>query len=131
MNQEEEAKTRALAALANSYPPADRGLARLVLREYRAIETARHRGWRWVEIAAQLQVQPTALAKAYSRTRRRVLAGDLDPPPTTAGKRPTASGKSPARPTAGAAGETIDPDSGFRTPATPQKEEADDDHKWM
>lgn len=128
MNQEEEAKTRALAALANSYPPADRGLARLVLREYRAIETARHRGWRWGEIATQLQVQPAALAKAYSRTRRRVLAGDLDPPPTTTGKRP-ASGKSPARP-AGAAGD-VDPDSGFRTPSPPKKEEDGDDHKWM
>lgn len=106
-----------------------KNLAGRVLADFKVIQTLRSQKCPWHRIAASMGVNHDSLRKLFLWTEKRVAAGTLEPPdptPASATKRSGSSGKSPARP-AGATGE-IDPDSGFRTPATPQKEEADDDH---
>ena len=132
---EQKPETPDIATLARTYPDPSRGIGLLVLREFRNIQRARARGWRWPEVAASLGYpgQGRSIATAFSRVKKRVEAKTLEPPdpaPKTAGKRPGSSGKSQARP-AGAARE-IDPDSGFRTPAPSTVDDTNDnDPKWM
>jgi hypothetical protein len=122
-------QTPDIATLARTYPDPTRGIGLLVLREFRHIQRARARGWKWPEVAASLGYpgHGRSVAQAFARVKKRVDAQTLEAPdPAVVGaekRQGSGSGKSTARP-------AVDPESGFRTPATPQKE-ADDDHKWM
>ncbi len=136
MDEQKPPETPDIQTLARTYPDPSRGIGLLVLREFRHIQRARARGWKWPEVAASLGLPGLgrSVATAFGRVKRRVEAKTLEPPdptPASATKRPGSSGKSPARPSGAAAGE-IDPDSGFRTPATPTGDDTNDnDPKWM
>lgn len=107
----------------------EKNLAGRVLADFKVIQTLRSQKCPWHRIAASMGVNPDSLRKLFLWTQKRVAAGTLEPPdPTT----PAPTGKRPsARPAAGAAAGDVDPDSGFRTPSPPKKEEDGDDHKWM
>lgn len=118
---EDQDKLRALIAAG---PDPTKGLQHLVLSRFMDITRARRSGLRnWKEIAAALDMpgREKALSAAYARVKKRVGEKALEAPapaPAAASARPKAAG-------------VVDPVSGFRTPATPQKKEGADDHKWI
>lgn len=80
-----------LTTLTQTYPPASRGIRALVLREYEKIQTARRRSWTWPEIAEALGKagQARSVSTAFSRVKKHVLAGDLEPEKSQTGKTAT------------------------------------------
>ena len=115
--------TDKLQELIAAGPDPSRGLQNLVLFRFEAITIARSHLRRWEEIAVALDMPASrarALRAAYARVAKKVAAGVLETPKATTGKgKPIVS-------------KVVDhQDTGFRATATPKKEEADDDHKWM
>lgn len=99
---EQKPPTPSIATLANTYPDSSQGVGLLVLREFRNIQRARARGWKWPAVADSLgrPGQGRSVATAFGRVKRRVEAKTLEPPdPTPEGKRQGA-GKSSAATTA-------------------------------
>lgn len=92
-------ETPDLTVLANSYPDPGRGMRALVLKEFEKIATARRRGWTWPEVAAGLGLagRGRSVATAFARVKRRITAGDLEPPKATHAPRPSPATKAAAR----------------------------------
>ena len=93
-------------------PPLNRGLRGLVLARYHEITQARHQLWQWGEIAEALDLLPTmgpSMGEAYRRVKKRIQAGELEPPPpsapTPAARRPTSQGAISAPAAIGETGE--------------------------
>ena len=122
-----------LTALTQTYPDPSRGIRALVLREYEKIQAARRRSWTWPEIAAALGKtgQARSVSTAFSRVKKRVLAGDLEPAKSQPGKGATTRAQTKAPVVTGAG--VVDPDTGFRTPAAQGQSEGDDADKgkWL
>lgn len=81
----EKKEDLSLERLAREYPPADRGLGILVLREHAHISAARAHKWSWGEIAAGLGLDRSrakGLALSFKRVQARIDAGALVPPET-------------------------------------------------
>ncbi|MHB8565240.1 MAG: hypothetical protein ACYDDA_15190 [Acidiferrobacteraceae bacterium] len=77
--------------LAREYPPADRGLGILVLREHAHISAARAHKWSWGEIAAGLGLDRSrakGLALSFKRVQARITAGTLVAPETPQARKP-------------------------------------------
>ena len=87
-------ETPDLTVLANSYPDPGRGMRALVLKEFEKIATARRRGWTWPEAAAGLGLagRGRSVATAFARVKRRIAAGDLEPPKATHAPGPSKGG---------------------------------------
>jgi hypothetical protein len=124
-----------LTALTQTYPDPSRGIRALVLREYEKIQAARRRGWTWPEIAAALGKtgQARSVSTAFSRVKKRVLAGDLEPAKSQPGKAATTRAQTKATAVTDTGASVVDPDTGFRTPAAQGQSEGDDagKGKWL
>ena len=106
----------------------EKNLAGRVLADFKMIQALRLQKCPWHRIAGAMGVNPDSLRKLYLWTLKEVAAKRLEPPAAT--PTPVSARQSAATKAAGSTG-GIDPVSGFRTPATPQKKEGADDHKWI
>jgi hypothetical protein len=107
----DEQKPPSIATLASTYPDASQGVGLLVLREFRNIQRARARGWKWPAVADSLgrPGQGRSVAQAFSRVKKRVEAKTLEPPDPTPAPQPARRPHPPVISTAAAKGENPAP----------------------